>query len=95
MENLREMKETLCEALKQKTSFEDVELVSEVLIDTMSEVFAGETVYIPSYKASKLHAKIRAKFNGKNHKELAKEFGYTFRTVQSILNNKKPQQVSL
>lgn len=67
MSNLREMKETLCRELKEKTAFEDVELVSEVIFSVMSEVFSGEIVYFPTGKMNRIHQQVRARFTGKNH----------------------------
>lgn len=95
MNNLLEMKETLCEQLRQKTSFEDVELVSEVLMDVMCESFAGDMLYIPKRKKYGKREQLIKKFNGHNHRELAREFGYCVRNVYAILANQKPKQLEM
>lgn len=95
MDNLAEIQVLLCEQLRQKTGFLEVELVSSVVISVMCEAFAGDALYIPNKKASKIHAKLRQKFNGNNHRELAHEFGYSVRNVYTILSNQKPQQLNL
>ena len=95
MRNIQEMKDILATELKHKTDFENTELLSSVLISVMCEVFAGDTLYIPMFKAGKAHSKLRDKFNGKNHHELAREFGYSTRTVYSILKNDKPMQKTI
>jgi Mor family transcriptional regulator len=96
MDNLDEMKEALCEQLRQKTSFEDAELVSAVLFDVMCDLFAGEMLYIPKdTKRKGLRQALIKKFNGHNHRELAREFGYCVRNVYEILSNQKPQQLNL
>ncbi len=90
MNNFAEMKETLCESLKQKTNFEEIELVSEVLINVMCDTFCGEMLYIPKRKKYGKREQLIKKFNGHNHRELAKEFGYCVRNVYQILANHKP-----
>lgn len=95
MSDFLEMKELLCEQLKRKTAFSEVELVSSILIEVLCEAFGGEPIYIPNRKCSRIHAKLRAKFNGHNHRELAHEFDYSVRNVYQILKNEKSQQLNL
>jgi Mor family transcriptional regulator len=95
MSNIFEMNELLCEQLRQKTSFAEVELISSVLIDVICEVFSGEMLYIPNRKKYGKRQALRQKFNGKNHRELAHEFGYTVRNVYEILSNKKLKQLDI
>lgn len=95
MRNITEMKETLISELKSKTSFDEVDLIADVLINVICDVFAGDNVYIPNRKTSVTHEKIRSKFNGNNQAELAKMFGYTSRTIYQILRKNKAKQNDL
>lgn len=95
MSSILEINELLCEQLKEKTSFSDVELISGVVMSVICEAFAGGMLYIPTKKSARIHAKLRKKFNGHNHHELAREFDYSVRNVYTILKNKPPEQLEI
>ncbi|MDD5227169.1 MAG: Mor transcription activator family protein [Methylococcales bacterium] len=95
MKNLLEMKESLCACLKDRTALENPELISEVVLSLMCEVFSGDNVYIPNRKIDSKKQAIIKKFNGNNHHQLALEFGYTARHVYRMLSNEKSKQLQL
>ncbi len=59
---------------------ESAQLIGEECAMRMSEHWRGQNIYFPmarSYMATQVHEKIYARFNGHNHAELAKEFGFS------------------
>lgn len=59
------------------------------LVDRLLLCLGGEKYYLPKPAAlerSRLHAELRARFNGSNYAELARDSGLTTRRVQQIVN---------
>lgn len=56
------------------------DLIGEECAMRMSEHWRGQNIYFPmarSYMANQIHEQIYARFNGHNHAQLAKEFGFS------------------
>lgn len=63
--------------------------------DAVRRHFGGEQVYIPKGLAlaiSERDREIWRKFNGRNHLELAKEYGLTARQIYSIIARVKEEE---
>lgn len=79
------------DAKKNKNFAELVELLDEVTAIKIVNAYAGEKVYFPEIKTAckkKIKKLIIERFDGSNHLELAKEFGYSERHIYRILKEK-------
>lgn len=68
------------------------ELAEEIGFDNTKKVynlFKGTQVSFPAsmYSTDYLHCKIIKEYNGNNIKELAKQYGYSERTIRRILSS--------
>lgn len=67
---------------------ERVEDLTEALVDRYVQRLGGSTVYVRNVRVlqrERLAQEVRAKFNGRNTRELAREYGVSVRWVQRLL----------
>lgn len=73
------------------------ELIGEECAMRMSEHWRGQNIYFPmarSYMATQVHEKIYARFNGHNHAELAKEFGFSTVWIYKTIKRMRALEVA-
>lgn len=69
--------------------YELYHLVGAELFTKIVDAYGGETLYIPklaSMERKKKHDAIRKEYDGTNISQLARKYGYTEKTVYSILS---------
>lgn len=76
---LVDMREFIAEKLKERIALhpDEIEEISHEVVELVRENHGGEPVYIPKaakWLCKKKHDEIWAAFDGKNHRELAKQF---------------------
>ena len=95
------MRRELMEELEADTTLEDIaepyRLVVE-MIGLKNVYFMGDKIYLP--KAERILAparnrRIRREYNGRNAKELAKEYDLTTNQILQIVRDLDPTQISL
>lgn len=67
---------------------ERVEDLTEALVDRYVQRLGGSTVYVRNARVlqrERLAQEVRAKFNGRNTRALAREYGVSVRWVQKLL----------
>ena len=67
---------------------ERVEDLTEALVDRYVQRLGGNTVYVRNARVlqrERLAQEVRAKFNGRNTRALAREYGVSVRWVQKLL----------
>ena len=102
----RRMRRELMEELEADTTLEDIaepyRLVVEMIglknVLKLSRYFMGDKIYLP--KAERILAparnrRIRREYNGRNAKELAKEYDLTTNQILQIVRDLDPTQISL
>ena len=100
------MRRELMEELEADTTLEDIaepyRLVVEMIglknVLKLSQYFMGDKIYLP--KAARILAparnrRIRREYNGRNAKELAKEYDLTTNQILQIVRDLDPTQISL
>lgn len=100
------MRRELMEELEADTTLEDIaepyRLVVEMIglknVLKLSQYFMGDKIYLP--KAERILAparnrRIRREYNGRNAKELAKEYDLTTNQILQIVRDLDPTQISL
>ena len=97
------MRRELMEELEADTTLEDIaepyRLVVEMIgLKNLSRYFMGDKIYLP--KAERILAparnrRIRREYNGRNAKELAKEYDLTTNQILQIVRDLDPTQISL
>ena len=100
------MRRELMEELEADTTLEDIaepyRLVVEMIglknVLKLSRYFMGDKIYLP--KAERIPAparnrRIRREYNGRNAKELAKEYDLTTNQILQIVRDLDPAQISL
>ncbi len=71
---------------------ERVEDLTEALVSRVVQRLGGFTVYVRTPRVmerERLAKEVRAKFNGRNTRELARRFGVSVRQVQRVLSNQR------
>lgn len=76
---LIDMREFIAQKLKERVALhhDEIEEISREVVELVRENHGGEPVYIPkaaAWECKKKHDEIWEAFNGKNHRELAKQF---------------------
>ena len=96
------MRRELMEEREADTSLEPYRLVVEMIglknVLKLSQYFMGDKIYLP--KAERILAparnrRIRREYNGRNAKELAKEYDLTTNQILQIVRDLDPAQISL
>lgn len=87
---LIDMREFIADKLKERVALhhDEIEEISREVVELVRENHGGESVYIP--KAAKWvcktkHDEIWQAFNGKNHRELAKQFDLGLSQIYRII----------
>lgn len=81
----REMFDQCAERICREFGMESGRAIVRVIIEELG----GFRITVPTIKdltRDEIHRRIRAKFNGANHKELAEQYGITTRHVRRIVN---------
>lgn len=56
------------------------------MADALREEIGGDFIYVPAVGKAERNQIIRSKFNGRNLRELGKEFNLSVRQIQNIVN---------
>lgn len=100
------MRRELMEELEADTTLEDIaepyRLVVEMIglknVLKLSRYFMGDKIYLPEAErilAPARNRRIRREYNGRNAKELAKEYDLTTNQILQIVRDLDPTQISL
>ena len=100
------MRRELMEELEADTTLEDIaepyRLVVEMIglknVLKLSQYFMGDKIYLPKAErtlAPARNRRIRREYNGRNAKELAKEYDLTTNQILQIVRDLDPTQISL
>lgn len=70
----------------------DVDACASKIIIKIQSRFCGEQIYIPNFKSERIlkrNSELLARFNGRNHSELAQLFDLSLKQVYQIIKNSR------